>query len=181
MQALEAVMRARELLQTLTPLRRDCGGVCGAACCAPDEDGQGGMLLFPGEEALYQPLPAGFSLRQDDGVLPGMLLLTCGGVCDRALRPLACRMFPLTPVLSVRDGRERLSVRMDPRAFAVCPLCEGGVRGMDATFAQAVLQSARILNECPEHQAYFRALGRYFERLRAGTDREGFYRGVAAS
>ncbi len=167
MQALEAVMRARELLQTLTPLRRDCGGVCGAACCAPDEDGQGGMLLFPGEEALYQPLPAGFSLRQDGGVLPGMLLLTCGGVCDRALRPLACRMFPLTPVLSVRDGRERLSVRMDPRAFAVCPLCEGGVRGMDAAFAQAVLQSARILNECPEHQAYFRALGRYFERLRS--------------
>ena len=100
-------------------------------------------------------------------MLPGMLLLTCGGVCDRALRPLACRMFPLTPVLSVRDGRERLSVRTDPRAFAVCPLCEGGVRGMDAAFAQAVLQSARILNECPEHQAYFRALGRYFERLRS--------------
>ena len=44
---------------------------------------------------------------------------------------------------------------------------EGGVRGMDAAFAQAVLQSARILNECPEHQAYFRALGRYFERLRS--------------
>ena len=63
---------------------------------------------------------------------------------DRALRPLACRMFPLTPVLSVRDGRERLSVRMDPRAFAVCPLCEGGVRGMDAAFAQAVLQLSLI-------------------------------------
>ena len=31
----------------------------------------------------------------------------------------------------------------------------------------AVLQSARILNECPEHQEYFRALGRYFERLRS--------------
>ena len=137
MQALEAVMRARELLQTLTPLRRDCGGVCGAACCAPDEDGQGGMLLFPGEEALYQPLPAGFSLRQDDGVLPGMLLLTCGGVCDRALRPLACRMFPLTPVLSVRDGRERLSVRMDPRAFAVCPLCEGRPFGSMAIFLRS--------------------------------------------
>ena len=82
MQALEAVMRARELLQTLTPLRRDCGGVCGAACCAPDEDGQGGMLLFPGEEALYRPLPQGFSLRQDDSVTPGMLLLTCGSICS---------------------------------------------------------------------------------------------------
>ena len=167
MQALEAVMRARELLQTLTPLRRDCGAVCGAACCAPDEDDQGGMLLFPGEQALYQPLPAGFALRQDDSVMPGMLLLACQGVCDRTMRPLACRMFPLTPVIAVRDGRERLSVRMDPRAFAVCPLCGGGVRGMDAAFAQAVLQSARILSQCPEHRAYFCALGRYFERLRS--------------
>ena len=77
-QALEAVMRARELLQTLTPLRRDSGDVCGAACCAPDEDGLGGMLRVPGEEARYQPLPAGFSLRQDDGVLPGMLEMANG-------------------------------------------------------------------------------------------------------
>ena len=52
MEALDAVLRAREMLMDVTPLRRDCGGVCGAACCACDEDGQGGMLLFPGEDAL---------------------------------------------------------------------------------------------------------------------------------
>lgn len=167
MQALDAVLRARELLQTLTPLRRDCGGICGAACCAPDEDGQGGMLLFPGEEALYQTLPEGYALCRDDSVMPGMLLLTCNGRCQRELRPLACRMFPLIPVLQMRDGHEALRVQVDPRAYAVCPLCESGVRGMDGAFAQAVLQSARILSACPEHAAYFRALGAYFKQLRS--------------
>ena len=48
MDPLEAVKQARDLLERVTPLRRDCGGVCGAACCQSDEDGQGGMLLFPG-------------------------------------------------------------------------------------------------------------------------------------
>lgn len=163
MEALDAVLRAREMLMDVTPLRRDCGGVCGAACCACDEDGQGGMLLFPGEDALYDPLPPGFSITRDDAVMPGMKLLTCAGRCDRSLRPLACRMFPLTPVLT-EDGR--LRVRVDPRSFSVCPLSEYGVRGMDRAFGQTMLESARILNQCPEHRAYFQALTAYFERLR---------------
>ena len=166
MDALDAVVRARDLLCDVTPLRRDCGTVCGAACCACDEDGQG-MLLFPGEEALYSPLPAGFSLTRDDAVMPGMRLLTCQGVCDRALRPLACRMFPLTPVLTPAGEEEQLRVRVDPRAFAVCPLAEYGVRGMDRAFGGAVLKAARILCACPEHREYFRALTAYFKRLRA--------------
>ena len=166
MDALEAVKQARELLLDLTPLHKDCGIACGAACCACDEDGQGGMLLFPGEEALYDPLPQGYAIVPDDAVMPGMRLLTCDGACDRALRPLACRMFPLTPVLVESEGGEQLRVRVDPRAFAVCPLSEYGVRGMDREFGRAVLECGRILCGCPEHKAYFRALAAYFERLR---------------
>ena len=97
MDALEAVKQARKLLENVTPLRRDCGGVCGAACCQSDEDGQGGMLLFPGEEALYETLPEGFSIREDNAVLPGMKLLTCDGVCEREYRRLSCRLFPMLP------------------------------------------------------------------------------------
>ena len=164
MDALDAVKQARELLENVTPLHRDCGGVCGAACCAPDEDGQGGMLLLPGEEALYDPLPPGFCLIRDDSVLQGMRLLTCNGSCDRAARPLSCRMFPLTPVIT---GDGKLHVRMDPRAFAVCPLSAGGIRGMAPGFATTVLACARILCACPEHRAYFRALDGYFARLRS--------------
>lgn len=166
MNALEAVLRARKLLENVTPLQRDCGRICGAACCAADEDGQGGMLLLPGEEALYRPLPDGFTLSRDDAVLPGLTLLTCGGVCDRKLRPLSCRMFPLTPVIDWEDGAERLRVRVDPRSFAVCPLSPGGLRGMDPGFRRAVAECARVLCQCPEQRAYFRALGDYFLRLR---------------
>ncbi|MBQ9300881.1 MAG: hypothetical protein IJ214_10255 [Clostridia bacterium] len=75
-------------------------------------------------------------------------------------------MFPLIPVLINAEGREQLRVRVDPRAFAVCPLSEHGVRGMDGAFGRAVLERARILCGCPEHRAYFQALTVYFERLR---------------
>ena len=62
----EAVLAARTLLGPLTPLQSDCGRLCGGACCQGDE--QTGMLLFPGEDALYagcdfaRVLRAGFSL-----------------------------------------------------------------------------------------------------------------------
>ena len=42
----ERILAARQALETLTPLRGDCGRTCGAACCRPDEDGNGGMLLL---------------------------------------------------------------------------------------------------------------------------------------
>lgn len=166
MNAKEAVLAAKELLENVTPLKFDCGKTCGAACCAADEDGQGGMVLFPGEEALYADVPDGMRLTPYDAIMPGQTLLTCSGSCDRSMRPLSCMLFPLTPVIEENDGRETLKIRMDPRAYAVCPLCEGGVRGMDAQFVQCVREAARILSKCPEHRAYFKALGAYFSRLR---------------
>ncbi len=163
MTATEAVLRARALLQHITPLKSDCGRVCGAACCAPDEDGQGGMLLFPGEEALYSVLPEGFALSRDDSVLPGMTLLTCSGRCDRNDRPLACRLFPLTPVIK-EEGR--IALRMDPRAFSCCPLAENGPRALDPAFIDAAREAARVLCQSDENKAYLNALIPYFESLR---------------
>ena len=46
----EAVEQARALLETLTPLKRDCGRLCGARCCRSLEGEETGMVLFPGEE-----------------------------------------------------------------------------------------------------------------------------------
>ncbi len=157
MEPLDSVIAARALLESVTPLRRDCGRACGAACCRGDEDGQGGMLLFPGEEALYRPLPEGFSLSRDDGVLPGLTLLTCGGSCDRAQRPLSCRLFPLLPTPG--------GCRMDRRAWAVCPLMESGKKGLDPGFVQAVKAAGQILYACPEHAAFLNALHEYNDRL----------------
>ena len=38
-QTLDAVIQARKLLDSVTPLKTDCGRTCGGACCQPDEDG----------------------------------------------------------------------------------------------------------------------------------------------
>ena len=142
MEPLDAVIAARELLADVTPLNFDCGRICGGACCQPDEDGQGGMLLFPGEEALYRLLPDGFRLEQTNTPLPRSTLLICDGVCDRKDRPLSCRLFPLLPTVS--------GVRMDRRGWAVCPLIDSGVHGLRPEFVDAVKEAGRILYDCPE-------------------------------
>ena len=157
MQPLEAVRAARALLECVTPLNRDCGGVCGGACCQTDEDGQGGMLLFPGEEALYDPLPTGFHLERDDGVAPGAWLLTCEYACDRSLRPLSCRLFPLLPT--------RKGAKMDRRGWAVCPLMDSGVSGLRQEFVDAVKRAGAILYACPEQAAFLDAIHAYNQRL----------------
>ncbi|MBR6184802.1 MAG: hypothetical protein IKQ41_00905 [Clostridia bacterium] len=155
---LDRVMRAREMLSALTPLRMDCGRCCGGACCQCDEDGQGGMLLFPGEEALYDPLPEGFTIVADRAVIPDGKLLICAGVCEREARPLSCRLFPLLPT--------RTGARLDRRAWAVCPLMEGGKKGMLPQFVRAVEQAGQLLYACPSHAAFLDALHAYNERLK---------------
>lgn len=132
-----AVLRARALLSTVTPLKGDCGRLCAGACCQGDETA--GMLLFPGEEALYgecafaRILPAHFTL----GGKPARLFV-CSGRCPREQRPLACRLFPL--FLRFRaDGTS--SVRLDPRAHGVCPLCDYGLSALDPAFVSAAREA----------------------------------------
>ena len=153
MDRLEALLEARRLLADTTPLAGDCGRACGGACCLPDEDGKGGMLLFPGEEALYDPLPDGFSVVPAPE-MPGVLLLTCQGKCDRDLRPLSCRLFPLLP--REKDGIVR-PVR-DRRGFIVCPLLPDGLSAFSPAFVAAVVRAGEILYRCPEHRAFLNAL-----------------------
>ena len=142
----DTLSRAYTALGELTPMTRDCGALCGAACCRPDEDGQGGVYLFPGERAL---------LRDQDWcrILPSDFapVLLCDGTCDRSFRPLGCRIFPLTPVRG-RDGQ--WTVRMDVRARAMCPLARSGLRGLDPAFVRAARDALRIIAEDPEGDAF---------------------------
>lgn len=157
MNGLEAVIAARALLDNITPLRQDCGRICGGACCTCDEDGQGGMLLFPSEEKLYDPLPEGFAITNDDFVIKGAKLLTCEGYCNRSDRPLSCRLFPLLPT--------EKGAKMDRRAWAVCPLMEWGKAGLAREFTDAVAAAGRILYACPEHAAFLNAIHAFNQKL----------------
>ena len=107
------------------------------------------MLLFPGEEEAYLEKP-GWTVRET----PAGLLAVCPGRCERSERPLACRIFPLLPVLR-EDG---VKAAADQRARAVCPLLRQGIRGMNPAFAEAVREAGRILAEDPEQREFLEML-----------------------
>ena len=152
------ILEAYEIIGSLTPLAGDCGALCGAACCQPDEDGQGGMFLFPGEKSLL----AGESwCRVAPSVGPGDVL-TCLAPCPREKRPLACRIFPLTPVWT----GENWTVRMDARARPMCPLCSSGVKGVQKEFALAVRRALRRIAREAEGEAFLHAWQKLEEQYR---------------
>ena len=141
---------AREKLNDVTPLRRDCGRVCSAACCRSLGGEETGMLLFPGEAENYKGKD-GWEIRP---AAQGELLI-CPGKCDRAERPLSCRLFPLLP-LPREDGSIR--VVTDLRAKAVCPLAGQGKTAMDPAFIEAVRETGEMLMRDEKQAAFLRAL-----------------------
>lgn len=160
-----ALFAARKILEEVTPLKADCGRVCGAACCASLEGEETGMLLFPGEEALCRQVPGG----RIEETANGTLLLICSGTCDREDRPLSCRLFPLFP----EPEGEQIHVRMDARAGAVCPLAGMGIRALSAAFVEAVRQAGKALMGDPEQRAFLERLAAEQRELRALKTRFG--------
>lgn len=143
----DIIRKAYDIIGDLTPLTCDCGDTCGKACCSPDEDGQGGMLLFPGE----RPICEGDWNHIDETPAGGVLV--CDSPCPRDARPLACRIFPLTPVFS----KGAWTVRMDARARTMCPLVRHGVKGLDREFALAVRSALRLIAEDPEGEEFLKS------------------------
>ncbi len=148
--ALAAVRAARQQLETVHPVKGDCGRLCGHACCLPDETGENGMQLFPYEERLYHETIEGFPFRlvPDSTVLKTGTRLVCEGRCDRPNRPLACRLFPLRLRVNFDAAGDHPTVaaEIDPRAWAVCPLPEQArMNAFDPAFVKAVEATGNIL------------------------------------
>lgn len=141
-----AVSAAREKLKSTTPLKRDCGRVCGARCCRPLDGEETGMLLFPTEAEAYTG-KEGWEIRKTARAE----LIICPGSCEREERPLSCRLFPLLPLIG-DDGEIR--VVTDQRAKAVCPLARQGKSTMDPGFIDAVREAGKLLAQSDD-QAVF--------------------------
>lgn len=148
--------RARALLEEVTPLATDCGQVCSGRCCRPSADGVG-MFLFPTEEELVAE--GEFTLTPTDHGT----LLTCNGTCNRALRPLACRIFPLFPYVTMEG---RVKAVYDPRAYRVCPLVrECAHVPLSREFVRAVRRAGRILMEDSACAEFLRQGSREIDEL----------------
>lgn len=152
---MDALERARKLLEKVTPLKRNCGGLCGDACCQSDETGENGMLLFPGEERYYLNDPA-YALRDNGRII-------CLEPCERHNRPLACRLFPL---VALPGGK----VMPDMRAFPVCPLMPSGQKGLSEEFVKAAEEAARILAADEEQAAFLQKTAEILKEYEALRD-----------
>jgi hypothetical protein len=97
---------ANRILSDRTPLKKDCGLICGGECCKGDDET--GMLLFPFEETSL-------NIIEKDQVR----LAVCKGSCNRDERPLSCRIFPFFPYVTPEG---RIKVIPDIRGVNICPL-----------------------------------------------------------
>ncbi len=161
--------RAKELYRQLyrlfddcTPLSTDCGQCCHGACCT--EEGGDGMFLYPGEEELLQS--ASFlTLQKSSFRVNGkpVTIALCEGRCDRALRPLACRIFPLFPY--VKPG-SRPVVFMDPRAGAICPVARVMQPSeLEPQFVRRVNRTALLLHKFEQSRIFMEEQSNLLDEL----------------
>ncbi|MBR2724566.1 MAG: hypothetical protein IKB72_03935 [Ruminococcus sp.] len=121
-----------DILGDLTPLKVDCGKLCGGACCKGDASI--GMHLFPFEES---------TLKVTENEENGVRLAVCRGTCDRNNRPLSCRIFPFFPTV---DERGKVYVEADMRAYRLCPLVSHiDEIEFDKRFFKALLKVGKML------------------------------------
>lgn len=137
--------KAKNIMQDKTPLKKDCGLLCGKACCKGDAET--GMLLFPFEETS---LP----VTEKNGVR----LCVCDGSCNRRERPLSCMIFPFFPYIT-RDGR--IKVIPDIRGSGICPIVRNFTETkIDRRFLRRVKKVGRLISEDDECRTFLEEISR---------------------
>lgn len=129
-----------KVLGELTPLKVNCGQLCGGACCKGDENT--GMRLFPHEESTLE-------IRTSES---GGRLAVCSGSCNRDERPLSCRIFPFFPTI---DEKGRIFAELDQRAARLCPMvAHADDIEFDRRFIRAVKKVGKLLARDEECRSF---------------------------
>ncbi len=139
------------ILRRTTPLSFDCGYLCKGKCC--NGDSETGMLLFPGEEKLIDKNIKIITTKN------GNKLAVCSGICDRNKRPLACRIYPLFPLIVSEEGKGIIRVVSDYRAD--CPLIQGNFK-FNKRFIKGIKRIGKFLLLNEETSDYLKQLSKEF-------------------
>ena len=133
-----------KILGDSTPLCADCGKLCGGACCAVTDEVTG-MYLFPYEDVMYRNMPTWGEIYDTDFTYDEnkkVDLFTCTGTCNREMRPLSCRIFPLVPYA---HRGEEMRIVMDIRGRGMCPLADGAdIDMLSQDFVEKVTRAMKL-------------------------------------
>ena len=134
------------LLDRVSPVPFDCGMICGAACCTAIDDDDMGIYLLPGEEKIHDRHADWLTWHTQDTEEYDFPESWHGKVywvrckepphCPRAMRPIQCRSFPLSPHLSP-DGELHL-VWNDSDLPYCCPMIDDETE-LEPDFIKATL------------------------------------------
>ncbi len=153
------------MLEDVTPLTIDCGKLCNGACCTVTDEITG-MHLFPGEIVMYKPLPDWAKIYDSNFTYDNgrkAKLFTCPGTCDRKLRPLSCRIFPLVPY--AKRG-EKLEIMMDIRGRGICPLATAmKIEDLDPLFVKRVTLAMNLCMKVRDTREFIYSLSESIDEM----------------
>lgn len=121
------------LLNKVSPVDYDCGTLCNCRCCKDDdisEDMEMGIYLMPGEEKIHNKKDPWLNWQEElaedydfpDSWIGKIYFVKCTNPpnCNREMRPIQCRTFPLMPHLD-EEGNLLLIETLDELPYE-CPL-----------------------------------------------------------
>ncbi len=145
-----------EMLDKVSPLSYDCGRLCNGICCSDESftDEEPCIYLLPGEREYLLSEGCESSIireprREHD--LPKswgkyVYLFRCDGteLCDRAVRPIQCRTFPLEPHID-ENGNLEMIYASQQLPYS-CPIIRDGMALSD-DFRRVTYEAWKLLTE----------------------------------
>ena len=126
-----------DFLKYETPLNFDCGRLCNRCCC---KDTEKGMILFPDEEKRFENNDD-FEIIKD---IKNRNLLFCNSFCERKLRPISCRIYPLFPYTYEESGELKQKIVLDLRGANSCVIIDENMK-LQKSFIANVRKVGKIL------------------------------------
>ena len=144
------------IFDSIGPVPYDCGRLCDSICCSDSsfEDNDSYIYLLPGEKEYLDSVGSDMCIerqRREEHDLPRswgeyVYIVRCPGKasCDRRVRPIQCRTFPLMPYISNRGKLEMITCYMElPYS---CPFVDGK-ETVSEKFCRATQKAWEILVE----------------------------------
>lgn len=155
----ENIKKIYKRLDQVSPVDFDCGKLCGEVCCVYDAEDYHNedlaLYLLPGEELMYEDSDSfelyyvdSSEIRYPRSRKGRIYLVRCTNPpkCDRSIRPIQCRTFPLIPHLNKKG---ELHLIFDESEFPYkCPIIHDHIK-LNDDFIKVTYETWSVLIKNP--------------------------------